>query len=276
MQVSIGLRPLDAVRRRLAQVRSGEVDRLGSGFPDEVLPLAAEVDHLLDEQEKAIARARARASDLAHGLKTPLTVLSVDAEELRARGDTGLAEEIETITAGMRRHIERELARARTGLRARPAPVVPVRPVVERVIGVLRRSPQGQALSWQSDMEDGLSARMDDQDLAEILGNLAENAAIWATSTVRITGRQEGNSVLLRVEDDGPGVREDQIDTVLARGGRLDETRPGTGLGLAIVGDLIEAYEGSFALRRSSFGGLLAEVRLPRAGVINSITGSSF
>ncbi|SCZ06567.1 ATP-binding protein [Microvirga guangxiensis] len=263
IQVSVGLRPLDAVRRRLAKVRSGEADRLGAAFPAEVRPLVAEVDHLLDEQEKAVAQARARAADLAHGLKTPLTVLSADAKELRTRGNTRLADEIETVTAGMRRHVERELVRARTGLRARSGPVQPVRSVVEQVIGVLRRSPQGNKLSWEFDVTDGLRVRIDAQDLAEILGNLAENAAGWATSSVRIKGRQEGNTVVLRVEDDGPGVPEDQIDTVLARGGRLDQTRPGTGLGLAIVGDLVEAFGGSFTLGRSSLGGLLAEVRLP-------------
>ncbi len=263
IQVSVGLRPLDAVRRQLAQVRSGAAARLGESFPDEVRPLAAEVDHLLDAQEKAIARARARAADLAHGLKTPLTVLSADAEELRARGDTRLADEIETTTAGMLRHIERELVGARISLRARTGPVQPLDPVVEQVVGVLQRTPQGQRLSWKIDATDALGIRMDTQDLAEILGNLAENAAAWAAATVRIVGRRDGNVVVLRVEDDGPGVPEEQIDTVLARGGRLDETRPGTGLGLAIVGDLVGAHGGSLALGRSSLGGLLAEVRLP-------------
>lgn len=266
IQVSVGLRPLDAIRRRLAQVRSGKAGRLGTAFPDEVRPLVAEVDHLLDEQEKAIARARARAADLAHGLKTPLTVLSADAEELRARGDTRLADEIETVTAGMRRHVERELVRARTGMRARTGLVQPVRPVIEQVVKVLRRTPQGQRLSWEIEGTDGLTMRMDAQDLAEILGNLAENAAAWAAGTVRIVGRRDRDAVILQIEDDGPGVPEEQIDTVLARGGRLDETRPGTGLGLAIVGDLVEAYGGSFALQRSPLGGLLAKVRLPSPG----------
>ncbi|WP_445500713.1 sensor histidine kinase [Microvirga sp. G4-2] len=266
IQVSVGLRPLDAVRRRLAQVRSGKTARLGEAFPEEVRPLAAEVDHLLDEQEQAIARARARAADLAHGLKTPLTVLSADAEELRTRGDTRLAGEIEAITAGMRRHVERELVRARIGLRARSGPVQPVRPVVEQVVGVLRRTPQGRKLTWEIDAVNNLGVQIDAQDLTEILGNLAENAAAWAAGMVRIKGQQEHKAVLLLVEDDGPGVPEEQIDTVLARGGRLDETRPGTGLGLAIVGDLVEAYGGSLALRRSPLGGLLAEVRLPSGG----------
>jgi signal transduction histidine kinase len=263
IQVGVGLRPLDAVRRRLAQVRSGAIARLGTVFPDEVRLLAAEVDHLLDAQEKAVTQARARAADLAHGLKTPLTVLSADARELRARGDTRLADEIESLAAGMRRHVERELVRARVGLRARSGPVQPVRPVVEQVIGVLRKTPQGQALSWKTAAMDDLAVRMDAQDLAEILGNLAENAATWASGAVRIEGRREADAVTLSVEDDGPGVPEDRFDIVLARGGRLDETRPGTGLGLAIVGDLVEAHGGSLALRRSSLGGLRAEIRLP-------------
>ena len=266
IQVSIGLRPLDAVRRRLAQVRSGVAARLGEAFPDEVRPLATEVDHLLDEQEKAISRARARAADLAHGLKTPLTVLSADAEELRARGDTGLADEIETVTAGMRRHVERELVRARTGLRALSGPAQPVHPIAEQVVGVLRRTPHGQNLTWEIDATDALKVQMDAQDLTEILGNLAENAATWAARTVRVEGRRDGSAIVLRVEDDGPGVPGDRVEAVLARGGRLDETRPGTGLGLAIVGDLVEAYGGSLSLRRSALGGLLAEIRLPGAG----------
>lgn len=264
VQVGVGLRPLDAVRRRLAQVRSGAAARLGTVFPDEVRPLAAEVDHLLDAQEKAIAQARAWAADLAHGLKTPLTVLSADAEELRARGDNRLADEIETTVAGMRRHVERELVRARTGLRARSGPVQLVRPVVEQVVGVLQRTPQGRRLSWEIKAMDSLGIRMDAQDLTEILGNLAENAATWAADKVRIEGSRDGDAVTLLVEDDGPGVLEEQIGTVLARGGRLDQTRPGTGLGLAIVGDLVGAHGGSLSLRRSSLGGLLAEVRLPR------------
>lgn len=263
IQVSIGLRPLDTVRQRLAQIRSGEATRLGSVFPDEVLPLAAEVDHLLDEQERAIARARTRAADLAHGLKTPLTVLAADAKELRARGEFKLAGEIECITASMRRHLERELVRARTGVRALAAPVQPIRPVVDRVISVLQRSPRGRNLSWQVEVSDGLGVRVDEHDLLEILGNLAENAAKWAANTVRITGKQQGNTVILQVEDDGPGVPENQTSTVLARGGRLDESSPGSGLGLAIVNDLLEAHGGTISLHRSQLGGLLAEVRLP-------------
>jgi signal transduction histidine kinase len=262
-QVTIGLRPLEAVRRRLGEVRAGRAARLGADFPDEVRPLAAEVDHLLEGQELALARARARAADLAHGLRTPLTVLAADAEELRARGEARLGEEIATVTDGIRRHVERELARARSGVRVRAGSPRPVRPVVEQVCAVLRRTPRGRRLAWQVAVAPDLAVRIDPEDLAEILGNLAENAVKWAAGHVRIAARNERGMLVLSVEDDGQGIPAEQTETVRARGGRLDEAEPGTGLGLAIVGDLAQAHGGSLALGRSDLGGLAAEVRLP-------------
>lgn len=265
VQVIVGLRPLDGLRQRLADVRAGGSRRLGTEFPDEVRPLASELDHLLDAQEASIARARTRAADLAHGLKTPLTVLAADAEELRNRGETEVGNEIATITDGMRRHVDRELARARAGLPARTGAPRPVRPVVEQVVGVLRRTPRGHALEWMIDVPAELASPADAQDLTEILGNVADNAVKWAAGKVRISGRREHASIVLSVEDDGPGVPDERIATVLTRGGRLDEAQPGTGLGLAIVGDLAEAYGGALTLGRSPLGGLSAVIRLPQA-----------
>jgi signal transduction histidine kinase len=262
-QVTVGLRPLDSVRRRLGAVRAGQVARLGTSFPDEVRPLAAEVDHLLEAQEEAIARARARAADLAHGLKTPLTVLASTAEDLRERGDGVMADEVASVADGMRRHVERELVRARAGLPARGVPPQLILPVIERVVGVLRRTPRGHDLEWQIELDEHLSAAIDAQDLAEMLGNLAENAAKWASFTIRFTGNSDGNEMVVAVEDDGPGIPDDAIGTALLRGGRLDEAQPGTGLGLAIVSDLVEAYGGSLTLGRSPLGGLRAAIRLP-------------
>ncbi len=269
VQVAVGLRPLDALRRRLAVVRTGQEARLGAtGFPDEVRPLAAEVDNLLDAQDAALTRARARAADLAHGLKTPLTVLAADARQLRERGEGGIAAEIEAVTEAMRRHVERELARARaapagSGGRHQAAPAL----VARQVVDVLRRTPRGQELAWNIEVPADLVIDADAQDLAEILGNLAENAAKWARSRIRIEGRRDDAAdatVMLLVEDDGPGIPEEAAERALARGERLDATMPGAGLGLAIVGDLVEAHGGSLGLGRSeSLGGLRAAIRLP-------------
>jgi signal transduction histidine kinase len=263
VQVVIGLRPLDAVRCRLGEVRAGHAARLGAAFPDEVRPLTAEVDHLLDAQEKAMGRARARAADLAHGLKTPLTVLASTVDDLRDRGDVAVADEVASVANGMRRHVERELARARAGLPGRGGLHQPVRPVIDQVVEVLRRTPRGQDLDWQINLDGRLGAAVDPQDLAELLGNLAENAAKWANLTVRFTGHAVDDGVTIAVDDDGPGIPDDAIGTALVRGGRLDEAQPGTGLGLAIVSDLVEAYGGSLTLGRSPLGGLRAAIRLP-------------
>ncbi|WP_414470969.1 sensor histidine kinase [Microvirga sp. M2] len=265
LQVSVGLRPLDAVRRRLAAIRTGGEARLGEDFPDEVRPLAKEVDHLLDAQEKAVAQARARAGDLAHGLKTPLTVLMADAEELRARGETEIATEIAMLADGMRRHVERELARARTGHRTYAGKPRPLRPTLDQVVEVVRRTTRGQRLQWKLDVGDDLTSSVDPQDLAEMLGNIVENAAQWSHHRIEISGRQDGGAVVLSIADDGPGIPETGIETALIRGGRLDESKPGSGLGLAIAGDLAEAYGGSLSLSRSALGGLQVDLRLPQS-----------
>jgi signal transduction histidine kinase len=128
---------------------------------------------------------------------------------------------------------------------------------------VLRRTPRGQDLDWQINLDGRLGAAVDPQDLAELLGNLAENAAKWANLTVRFTGHAVDDGVTIAVDDDGPGIPDDAIGTALVRGGRLDEAQPGTGLGLAIVSDLVEAYGGSLTLGRSPLGGLRAAIRLP-------------
>jgi signal transduction histidine kinase len=262
-QVTIGLWPLDAVRRRLANVREGRTARLGQAFPDEVQPLALEVDTLLDAQEVAMNRARARAADLAHGLKTPLTVLAATAEELRERGDVATASDVASVADSMRRHVERELARARASHASRAVAPRPVAPVVDSVVAVLRRMPRGQELDWQVAVPPDAVAAMDPQDLAELLGNLTENAVKWARSRVSVTGAIARDGAVLTVEDDGPGIADGDLAAALARGGRLDESRPGTGLGLAIVSDLVGAYGGTLTLGRSTLGGLQAVVQLP-------------
>jgi signal transduction histidine kinase len=263
VQVRVGLRPLDAIRRRIAAIRTGAAARLGTDFPDEVQPLAAEVDSLLDTQDATIERARAHAADLAHGLKTPLTVLADDAQQLRTRGETELADEIVALVEGMRRHVDRELARTRAGVRARAGTSQFVSPIAAQVVEVMRRTPRGKELDWHIDVPSNLAVGIDAQDLAEMLGNLVENAAQWARTNVRLCGWHDSDATGLLVEDDGPGVPEHEVATALARGGRLDATKPGAGLGLAIVGDLVEAYGGSLALSRSPLGGLRVELRLP-------------
>lgn len=245
-QVTIGLRPLATVRRKLAAIGSGDKRRLGNDFPDEVKPLAEEIDALLDERERQITKARDRAADLAHGLKTPLQVLSAEAERLNARGEIEIANVIEEICTTMRRHVERELTRARSGANHGSA-ATEIATVAQRVVRVMERTPEGKRITWNVDMPPGIKARIDPEDLTEALGNLTENAARHARSAVTIRARPENGAVVISVLDDGPGIPPSRANEVLRRGGRLDASGS-AGLGLAIVGDIADAWGGTLSV----------------------------
>jgi len=262
VQVAVGLRPFRAIGAHIAALRAGRAERMGSDWPKEVRPLAAELDALLAAREADIVRARARAGDLAHGLKTPLQALMGEANRLRARGNSQAAEGIEDVAEAMRRHIDRELARARTAARARHAEADPAQ-VANRVAAVLRRTPSGARLSWTLDLAEGLTAAIDPDDLAEALGALAENAVRHAASAVTLTARARENWLHLIVDDDGPGIPEALRTALTRRGARLDESVPGTGLGLAIAAEIAEAAGGSLELETRN-PGLAARLTLPR------------
>jgi signal transduction histidine kinase len=246
-QVTVGLRPLAAVRDRLTAIRSGNEQRLCGEFPDEVKPLAVEIDALLDARDIQIDKARARAADLAHGLKTPLQVLNAEVDRLQAKGEQEIAAEVKNIAGVMHRHIERGLMRAHlapnmAGGRA------DVREVAQRVINVMRLTPNGQHLTWLVDIPGNLTARMDADDLYEALGNLIENAARHARSRVEVSGRMDRECALITVTDDGPGIPAEHLAEALSRGGRLDASGPGAGLGLAIVSEIAEAWAADFTI----------------------------
>jgi signal transduction histidine kinase len=261
-QVSVGLRPLAAVRKKLAAIRSGSERRLEAGFPDEVQPLADEIDALLDEREKAIEKAKGRAADLAHGLKTPLQVLNGEIERLKAKGETAIAADISSLAETMRRHVDRELARARL-VYARNASAN-LKLVVDRVVRVVERTPEGQKLDWAIDVPEGPAARINADDLAEALGNIIENAARHACSKISISADADDRSVTIAVADDGSGIAEEHQPEVLARGARLDTRSDGAGLGLAIVTDILDAWDGSLVLHNGN-PGLIASLRLPNS-----------
>lgn len=262
-QVAVGLRPLAAVRQRLAAIRQGVGHRLGAAFPDEILPLAAEVDALLDAREQEVEKARSRAADLAHGLKTPLQVLSGDVRRLRERGEEGLAKDIEQVAATMRRHVDRELVRARMAAGGSNMHSS-VAEVVSRVVAVVSRTPAGARIFCSIDIPDDLAVRIDTDDLAEALGNLIENATRHARAKVSISADRQDERVVIRVIDDGPGIPEDRLEQALVRGARLDQLGEGAGLGLAIVRDIADAWSGQFDIRNGSVG-LVAALTLPCA-----------
>lgn len=260
VQVSVGLRPLATLRRGVADIRAGRIRQLPSSVPTEVTPLVDEVNALIDAQEHEIERSRGRAADLAHGLKTPLAALAADASHLRDRGEHEIAEGIEAVSEAMGRHVDRELARARVRGRARggAATSASVKPLVEAILATLLRTPDGARVKFENLAADHFCLPLDRTDLAEVLGNLIENAARHAAGCVRITTDDNRPSVV--VDDDGEGIEATHLSHVLARGTRLDERGGASGLGLAIVQDVLDAYEWELELSSSELGGLKATV----------------
>lgn len=259
--IGIGLKPLDLIRQSIQQVRTGRARRLDGDFPSELTPLVQEANDLLAAQDQSLARARARAADLAHGLKTPLSVLQSDADRLRGAGQGEIADEIGQLVTQMRRHVERELARVR--LRERGPQATMVLPVAERLVAFFRRSPRGKNLVWSLAMEDAPDVAVDAEDLTELLGNLLDNAGKWAAATVTIEARAAGNAVRITVLDDGPGVPDGALAALAGRGVRLDQEMPGTGLGLAIAQDIAEACGGQLTFFNRPEGGFAAMAELP-------------
>jgi signal transduction histidine kinase len=269
VQIAVGLRPLAAVGARVAAIRSGAAHRLGSAFPDEVQPMAAEVDALIEARETETARARARAADLAHGLKTPLQALIGEAERLRARGDTAAAAGIEEIVAAMTRHVDRELARARIASAGRAVAADPSL-VVRRVLAVIRRTADGGRLDWRLDAPVGLAVRIDADDLTEAVGALLENAARHARTAVTLRVAPASDGVAISIRDDGPGIPPTRLAELTARGARLDLSTPGSGLGLSIAEEIAEAAGGSLRLVSPEAGGLEAALTLPAARTLTA------
>lgn len=265
MQVAYGLRPLGAMRRRLSAIGSGASRRLGAGFPDEVQPLAGEIDALLDARDKQVAQARARAADLAHGLKTPLQALAGETERLKAKGEGVLAGEIEEIAGAMQRHVDHHLARARLA-GTDPNATANVGDVVSRVMRVMERTARAESLHLRVDVPQGLIARIDESDLTEALGNLAENAVRHARASVGISARREPGAIVVTVADDGPGIPPELQQAAMQRGRRLDVSGPGAGLGLAIVGDIAEAWGAVVSFEKKE-GNFRVALRIPAVPV---------
>lgn len=260
-QLTLGIRPLTAVSARVSALRSGQVARMGAELPAEVMPLAREIDTLLADRDEELMRARNRAADLAHGLKTPLQALLGDAADLRDQGQSETADSVENIATSMQRLVDRELRRTRIQSdRARHSANLAA--VTQGVVNVLRRTPAGSTLAWTIDVPDNLLVQIDPEDLAEAMGAIAENAARHAKSSVTVRAVEELTQVRITVGDDGSGAPADALDMIKARGFRLDEAADGQGFGLAIVTEIVSAAKGSVSFANGG-PGLVVTMRIP-------------
>ena len=263
VQVGIGLRPLSLLQQRLGAVRAGRAAQLDGSYPSEVTPLVAELNQLIEAQRVSLERARARAGDLAHGLKTPLAVLASLSGDLERAGSRDASAEIDRQTEAMRAHVERELTRARLAAGRNRASCL-LAGEFNHLIAIMKRLPRGADLIWDLACADDLEMAMDEVDFVELFGNILDNARKWARSRIAVTAARKEEQLIIAVADDGPGVADDERAAILQRGRRLSEGGDGSGLGLAIAVEVAKAYGFELSLARSRFGGL--EVRLAGAG----------
>ncbi|HEY8596515.1 MAG TPA: HAMP domain-containing sensor histidine kinase [Devosiaceae bacterium] len=264
LQVRLGLRPLETVHAGVDAVRHGRSDKLHEDVPLEVLPLVAGVNGLLASQEKSMQFARARAADLAHGLKTPLSAVGTIAERLRAKGDAESADALGGLAREMADRIDYQLRLSRLRMRDRTHVYeTDLVRTVERTVAVVEKTRDGERLDLVVDSSGAPSVDMEQHDLVELCGVLIENAAKWARSRVSIEIGVLAGSAQVRISDDGPGLTDAQIASLGQRGKRLDEGSKGSGLGIAIAFEIVEMNEGSLVYSRAPDGGLVATLHLP-------------
>ena len=267
LQVHYGLRPVRELRAALSRIRAGLERRLTGDYPSEIAPLSDEVNALLDANEEVIERARTHVGNLAHALKTPLSVLANEVGASPGAIGTKVNEQVDV----MRRHVEHHLERARVAASANViGATTDVEPVVAAIVRTLKKIHGDRSITVSMVCDEGVRFRGEKQDLEEMVGNLLDNAFKWADGeiAVRVSRDASGgidlaHSLTIDIDDDGPGLSQSERGEAVRRGRRLDESKPGSGLGLSIVADIASMYHGAFALERAALGGLRARLVLP-------------
>jgi signal transduction histidine kinase len=264
LQIRFGLGPLVRLRSALSAIRRGESDRIPGEYPRDIAPLAQELNLLLDTNREILERARTQVGNLAHALKTPLSVIVNEADA----APKDLAARIREQAAVMRDQVNYHLDRARAAaLAGTLGTITEVEPVVSGLVRTFQKIYRDKTLDIDVKMAPDARFRGERQDLEEMIGNLIDNACKWANRRVQVgiaaIRDAERPRLLIVIEDDGPGLPEAARETIVKRGQRLDETKPGSGLGLSIVTDLAVLYRGSLELAQSPLGGLRATLDLP-------------
>ncbi|MFM9848762.1 MAG: ATP-binding protein [Hyphomicrobiaceae bacterium] len=265
-QVRFVLWPLQVIEKRLSDIRSGNAEKLDGVLPSEVAPLQTELNALIRSNQEIVERARTQVGNLAHALKTPLAVILNEARDDKGTSAQKIAEQATVMHDQVNYYLDRARMAARAGLVGRQTEVFPV---AEGIVRALERIYSERRLDLSVDCPATARFLGEKQDLEEMLGNLLDNACKWAASRVvlKVVADEAAARPVLRisVDDDGPGLTPEQRAQGIARGRKLDETKPGSGLGHSIIAELAQSYRGTFALEQASLGGLSARLELPAA-----------
>jgi signal transduction histidine kinase len=265
-QVRYGLRPMQEMQQKLNDIRGGKAELLEGNFPTEMQPVANELNLLIQSNKEILDRSRMQVGNLAHALKTPISVLTNEAADNSSPLAAKLREQLDVMLIQVNLYLDR----ARLAARARSIGVSSeVEPVVQALARTLQRVYRDKELDISVEAASDAKFRGERQDLEEMVGNLMDNASKWASKRVRASVEMlqpaaDGRAWLaIMIDDDGPGIPEEKRAQALKRGQRLDETKPGSGLGLNIVSETADMYGGKLELMMSPFGGLRAVLQLP-------------
>lgn len=265
-QVRFGLLPLARLSGAVGAVRRGEADRIGGEYPHDIAPLATELNLLIDANREILERARTQVGNLAHALKTPLSVIVNEADAAPGQLADKVAEQAKVMRDQVSWYLDRARAAARAGSIGTATEVAPA---LDALIRTFAKIYADRRIEFSADAEPEARFRGEKQDFEEMVGNLLDNAGKWASSRVNVEAGllpADGvghRQVRIAIEDDGPGLKPEQREQAVRRGRRLDESRPGSGLGLSIVADLASLYGGALTLEEASIGGLRAVLVLP-------------
>jgi two-component system sensor histidine kinase PhoQ len=254
-----GLAPLRRLTREMHRIENGEQAQIESEYPDELTPLAAGLNTMIQAERNQQARYRNALDDLAHSLKTPLAVLRNTVDDRNA--DSALRERLRDPVGRIQEITDHQLRKAATAGRRTFAEPVRLRPLTDKIAGALVKVYADKHPEFTIDVHDNLRARADEGDLYELLGNLMDNAGKWCRQRIRVSARYVERKLQISVEDDGPGFPA-EAEKLLQRGMRADSHTPGQGIGLGAVAELVRAYDGSIVLGRSEWGGGRVEVAL--------------
>lgn len=263
-QLGMVMAPINGLRNAVRDIAAGRQSRVSGTYPAEMEPVVETLNSLLEQREQMVERARSRAGNFAHSLKTPLTVIDTLLPALHKEGHNVTAGEIGRQTAQLRKHADRELTRARMAA-GHGEPVRDVKAVLEDIVTTIRHMPRGRDLAFLVDVPPGIAIRMDREDFIELIANVLDNARKWARSRVVVNLETGGTEHVLSVSDDGPGIAPADLHKIVERGRRLDEGTEGTGIGLAIVNDIADACSLRTSFTASELGGLRFAVILPAA-----------
>ena len=265
------LAPVRRLEREIHKVEEGLAEGLGGGYPRELRGVARHLNALLVAERKRVVRYRDTLGNLAHSLKTPLAVMrsalragSASASGEGASGDA-MGPEIDRMTDIIEHQLKRAAASGGAILGQAPVPVAPIAAELRlALLKVYARKDLSLELAVQADSQ----FVGDRGDLMEMLGNLLDNACKWCRQRVLLTVAvdpvaEARDNMTLTVEDDGPGISEENRARILERGVRTDETMPGHGLGLAMVRETVELYGGELSVQTSPLGGAKFTLRLP-------------